>query len=153
MQGTLWGGRVLRTFAAAKTHLAINPALLKGFSLAFGMHLLTVLITYCFARSLDLSISYLQALVLVPMVALLIMLPITISGHGLREVFLIAYFAQIGVASGHYLHTGVRELAVALSLLLVTNDLLWSIPGGIWYFKRFKAAPRPSEDPGPIRAT
>ena len=58
------------------------------------------------------------------------MLPITITGHGLRELLLIAYFTQIGITLGGF-EGGVREIAVAFSLLLVANDLIWCIPGGI----------------------
>jgi hypothetical protein len=35
------------------------------------------------------------------------------------------------------------DTAVALSLLVVAIDLLWSLPGGLWYLLRFKT-PRPS---------
>ena len=70
---------------------------------------------------------------------LLIMLPVTINGHGLRELLLIAYFTQMGIGIGWFGGSGVREIAVAFSLVLVANDLLWSIPGGIWYMARFKA--------------
>jgi hypothetical protein len=79
-------------------------------------------------------------------VMLLIMLPVTINGHGLRELLLIAYFTQVGIGIDGFGGSGVREIAVAFSLLLVANDLLWSIPGGIWYMARFKASAR-SLDP------
>jgi hypothetical protein len=63
----------------------------------------------------------------------------TINGHGLRELILIAYFTEMGITVGRSGGSGVREIAIAFSLLLVADDLLWSIPGGIWYMLRFKA--------------
>lgn len=38
---------------------------------------------------------------MMPVVLFLVLLPITINGHGLREVLLIGYFTQMGItASG-----------------------------------------------------
>jgi hypothetical protein len=79
-------------------------------------------------------------LIIVPAVALLIMLPVSINGHGLREVLLIGYFTQLHVTSAGQSAIGVREIAVAFSLIQVANDLLWSLPGGLWYMMRVKSA-------------
>ena len=142
IRSTLWGGRLLRTLAAAKNHLSFNRKVLAAVSLAFALHLLNFLIAYLFAKALGISVTYLQTVVIVAVVLLLSMLPVTINGHGLRELLLIAYFTQMGITIGRFSGSGVREIAVAFSLVLVANDLLWSIPGGIWYMARFK---------GPIR--
>jgi hypothetical protein len=60
-------------------------------------------------------------------------------GHGLRELLLIAYFTQMGLTLNGHPESGAREIAIAWSLILVANDLLWSLPGGIWYLVRFKS--------------
>ena len=138
MRSSLWGGRVIRTLAAAKNNLSLDRSGLAALSLAFALHLLNSLIAYLFAKSLGLSITYLQTAIMVPVVLFFILLPITINGHGLRELLLIAYFTQMGITLGGFAG-GVREIAVAFSLLLVANDLVWCIPGGIWYMLRFKA--------------
>jgi glycosyltransferase 2 family protein len=142
IRSTLWGGRLRRTLAAAKNHLSSNRKVLAAVLLAFALHLLNFLIAYLFAKALGISVTYLQTAIIVAVVMLLIMLPVTINGHGLRELLLIAYFTQMGITIGRFGGSGVREIAVAFSLVLVANDLLWSIPGGIWYMARFK---------GPIR--
>jgi uncharacterized protein (TIRG00374 family) len=136
---TLWGGRLTRTLAAAKNHVSLNRKVLAAISLAFALHLLNFLIAYLFAKALGLSVTYLQIAIIVAVVLLLSMLPVTINGHGLRELLLIAYFTQVGAGIGGFGGSGVREIAVAFSLLLVANDLLWSFPGGVWYMARFKA--------------
>jgi hypothetical protein len=46
---------------------------------------------------------------------------------------------------GGHSDSGVREIAIAFSLVMVANDLLWSLPGGVWYLMRFKALSRVSE--------
>jgi len=135
-RSTLWGGRLMRTLAATKNHLSLNPKALAAGSLAFILHLLNFLIAYLFAKALGLSITYLQVAIIVAVVMLLSMVPVTINGHGLRELLLIAYFTQLGLGLDRAVGSGVREIAIAFSLLLVANDLLWSIPGGIWYLTR-----------------
>jgi hypothetical protein len=136
---THWGGRVVRTLAAVKEHLSLSWASLAAILLAFTIHLTNFAIAYLFAKALGISITYRQLLLMMPVVLFLILLPITINGHGLRELLLIGYFTEMGIRLSGRPESGPREIAIALSLLLVTNDLLWSIPGGIWYLMRFKS--------------
>jgi uncharacterized protein (TIRG00374 family) len=142
IRSTLWGGRLIRTLAAAKNNLSLSGKMVAAVSLAFAQHLLNFLVAYIFAKALGISITYLQVAIMVPVVLFLIMLPVTINGHGLRELLLITYFTQMGITLGRPGGSGVREIAIAFSLVLVANDLLWSIPGGIWYMLRFKAPVR-----------
>jgi hypothetical protein len=102
------------------------------------MHLLTVFTAYFFAKALGIGLTPVQTLVIIPLTAVFVMLPITINGHGLREVLLIAYFSQFGVTTTGSAAVTVREAAVAFSLLMVTNDLLWALPGGILYFIKLR---------------
>lgn len=139
LRSTFWGGRLLRTLIAAKNNFSFNRRLLAAVLLAFAIHLVNFLIAYFFARALGISITYLQVLVIVPVVIFLVMLPVTINGHGLRELLLIAYLTQMGITLSGHPESGAREIAIAWSLILVANDLLWSLPGGIWYLARFKS--------------
>ncbi len=137
--GLLWTGRVLRTFRSAKSFLLSPGRWLLAFAWALAMHVVTVLIAYLFATALGISITPIQMLIIVPVVAVFIMLPVTINGHGLREVLLIAYFSQFGAtASGS--SGATREAAIAFSLVMVANDLFWALPGGILYLLKFKPA-------------
>ena len=140
MRGTLWGDRLLRTLSAARRSFVFNWRWVGAFLLALAMHLLIVIAAYFFGRALGISIGYLQVLVMLPVISLFVMLPITINGHGLRELLLIGYFTEMGVTLGGNAGSGVRETAIAFSLLMVANDLLWALPGGIWYSIRFKSA-------------
>ncbi|MEY2562638.1 MAG: glycosyltransferase 2 family protein [Verrucomicrobiota bacterium] len=144
-RSTRLAGRVMRTLAAVKENLSLNRGFLAAILLAFAIHLANFTGIYLFARALGISITYPQMLLMMPIVLFLIMLPITINGHGLRELLLIGYFTEMGVTLTGSSSSGVREIALALSLLMVTNDLLWSIPGGIWYLVRFKTMAQPSD--------
>ncbi|MEP6821230.1 MAG: lysylphosphatidylglycerol synthase transmembrane domain-containing protein [Chthoniobacterales bacterium] len=142
LRRTTWLGRLQRMLAATKTHLASGPALGVVFVLALAVHFVTFTVFYLFARSLGISITYTQVVLMVPVVLFMMLLPITINGHGLRELLLIGYFRHMEIGLSSAGGSVAPEIAVALSLLLVSNDLLWSIPGGIWYFSTFR---------GPVR--
>lgn len=111
--------------------------LLGAVFLAFAIHLLNFLTIYLFARALHIPISYGQVLLMMPVVLFLVLLPVTINGHGLREVLLIGYFGYLGITAAGTSGAQVRETAVALSLLAVANDLFWSAPGGLIYLIYF----------------
>ena len=148
--GILWTGRVLRTLRSAKSAFGFRDRWPVAFAWALAMHILTVLIAYFFARGLGISITVMQMLIIVPVVAVFIMLPVTINGHGLRELLLIAYFSQLGVTAVASSGATVREAAVAFSLVMVANDLLWALPGGILYFLKFKSMPPSANATGKI---
>jgi uncharacterized membrane protein YbhN (UPF0104 family) len=137
-RGTLWGGRVLRTMAAAKNTFTLQQRWPTAFLVSLATHLVTISIAYLFARSLGISLTYYQALLMMPAIALFVMLPLTINGHGLRELLLIAYFTEMATTVSGSVGGSIRETAIAFSLLMVANDLLWALPGGIIYTRRFK---------------
>ena len=66
-----------------------------------------------------------------PVVFLLLLLPVTVNGHGLREFLLIFYFMEFGIHLAGGSSAGVPEIVVSLTLICVANDLLWSLPGGL----------------------
>jgi glycosyltransferase 2 family protein len=135
-----WFGRLGRTLRAVGGNLHLNAAVSVAFGLAFLIHLLNFLAVYLFARSLRIDISYAQVLMIMPVVLLLVMLPITINGHGLRELLLIGYFSHMNLRIGGRTDVGYQEAAVALSVLMVANDFVWSLPGGIHYLTRMRLA-------------
>lgn len=149
-RATLWGGRLVRTLEAARGMVRSKGELLLAATMAFALHFLNFTVVYCFAMALGLSITYLQILTIVPVVVFFVMLPVTINGHGLRELLLVGYFSQMGIAGTGRYESSARDIAVALSLLLVANDLFWSTPGGLWYLTRFKS-PSLSRSSAPLQ--
>jgi hypothetical protein len=129
-------GRIERTLSAARQSLRPTLGLVGALTLAFGLHALNFFIFYCFCRALHVAITWPEVLLMMPVLMLLVMLPVTINGHGLRELLLVGYFTHFGVTIVGHSGMPVQDIAVAVSLLGVTNELLWSIPGGLWYFAR-----------------
>lgn len=107
-----------------------SAALLLGSLL---IHLGNFTSAYCLTQSIHLSLSYAQVLSLMPVVLLGSMLPLSVNGHGIREMILLSYFTMQGVSSptGH----GPRELCLTFSILYVLTDALWTLPGA-WIFLR-----------------
>jgi uncharacterized membrane protein YbhN (UPF0104 family) len=135
-------GKIARTLAAAKSNLTLDPSVIAALFLAFFIHVLNFTIIFFFARALAIPVNYGQVLFMMPVILFVVMVPITINGHGLREMLLIAYFTSMGVVIANQPAVHVRETAVALSLVAVANDLAWAIPGGLWYLNRFRHVPR-----------
>jgi glycosyltransferase 2 family protein len=138
-------GRISRTLVAAREAVRFDRTFLFGLLLAFAIHLLNFLIIYFFARALRIPLSYPQIAMMMSAVLLFLMLPVTINGHGLRELLLIGYLSYLGAVVAGPVAVDARETAVALSLLAVTTDLLLSIPGGLLYLFRFRTSAAPPD--------
>lgn len=131
-------GHISRTLSAARVNLTLNANLVLATVLAFAIHFWNFFTLYLFARALHIPISYSQMLLIMPVVLFLVLIPITINGHGLRELLLIGCFRYLGIAVGGPSPVSVQDTAVALSLVAVANDLLWSLPGGLIYLLNFR---------------
>lgn len=83
---------------------------------------------YLVSVSLGLSMSFAQVVVVLAVLYTIISLPISISGHGVRELTLIALFTAFGMAT-----VDVKEVAIAFSILLYAIQLFWSLVGGSYY--------------------
>ena len=77
---------------------------------------------YTLARSLDIGISLLDCMILMPPVILLSLLPVSIGGWGVRESVMVFVLGLIGIAS---------EQALLLSVLLGLAGMAISLPGWI----------------------
>jgi hypothetical protein len=90
-----------------------------------------------------LDVSYLQIAVILAIVYILMNLPISISGHGVREFGAVQMFSIYGLITIDAV-TGVgKEPAVAFSLLLFGIYLVWGLVGGLIYLTfqhQYKAA-------------
>ena len=92
-----------------------------GWSL-FG-HANIALVVYLMALSLSLEVTWLDCMVLMPLVFLvMIALPISIAGWGIREGAMVTAFGLIGVP---------YEGALALSFMYGLSGLVMALPGGI----------------------
>ncbi len=100
-------------------------------------HINLALVVYVLAIGLDIDVTVLDCLVLVPPVILVATLPISMAGWGPREMAMITAFGFIGVSKEH---------ATALSVLFGAVSVLISLPGGVfWLLTKRQAADLPAE--------
>ena len=83
---------------------------------------------YLLAKALHLPMSYLQVVLLLAVVTVAISIPITVSGHGVREIVIIGMFSTLAIDV-----PALREAAIAYSILLFGIQLIWSLIGGVYF--------------------
>jgi len=92
------------------------------------IHLLSILIVMIIAIGLGINVEFGGFFLMVPLVTLIMVVPISIAGWGVREGVMVVGFGYLGVSP---------ELALALSILYGLSILVVALPGGIiWMFKR-----------------
>lgn len=131
------GGRIYESLVhlskdARKLLLASRRApLVLGFSTF--IHVLSALTVFCLAQGLGIAIGIVECLVLVPPVIMLMVLPISLAGWGVREGAMIAAFGFVDVPASE---------ALLLSIAFGLAVLLTNLPGGaVWFLTR---TPRPT---------
>ncbi len=99
---------------------------LAAVGIAISVHLFSFAAATCLARSLNLPIDYPLAGLIAFLVFSASALPISVSGHGVREGVMIFLFAHLGISQE-------KEPAIAFSILLWGLGFFWSLLGGLAY--------------------
>ncbi len=79
------------------------------------------LVVWALARGLDIPVSVVDCLVLVPPVFLLTTLPISVAGWGVREAAMVSSFGFIGIA---------QSSSLVLSIVFGVLNMAVALPGG-----------------------
>lgn len=93
---------------------------------ALSVHLLSFAGATLLARALDLPIHYSLAGLILVLIFSASALPISVSGHGVREGVMIFLFLHLGLGTD-------PESAIAYSVLIYGLSLFWSLFGGLAY--------------------
>lgn len=105
---------------------ALHKKLLLLFFLVVLAQANLALATFILARALDLPVTLLGCALLMPPVALVASLPISIGGWGVREGVMVIAFSSMGVQA---------ESALALSVLLAFAGIMASLPGSLVWMR------------------
>lgn len=105
-------------------------------AIAFIVHLGVVASAWLIARALELAVSPVDCLVLIPPIVLLTTLPVSIAGWGVRESATVIGFGFLGVGASD---------ALALSVLFGLVQIAIGLPGGAVWLARRRSAPAPGE--------
>lgn len=118
----------VRSIYNSLNYYGSNPGLLaKLFSISVVVQLARILVHYCAARSIGVDIGIEYFFIFIPIIALLITLPITIGGIGLRESLGVMLFGYAGVSGAS---------AVVFEGLAFIVAVISSLPGGITFIFR-----------------
>lgn len=108
--------------------------------LSLSIHILAVAIAFCAARAIAAPLSFVQALLLIPPVMLVTMLPISIAGWGLREATMMVAFGYAGLAETDGLLVSLL-FGIILVIVGAIGGLTWILGG-----EKMPSAP-PSDEP------
>jgi glycosyltransferase 2 family protein len=122
-------------FVSSLSLLRKHPlAFMKTLGYAMTAHLCYCLYTYVLAMSLGIEISLLECVILMPLVLLMITLPISIGGWGVREVGMVGLLGVVGVP---------KEAALTLSIEQGLISMAVAIPAALlWMAQRKKLPPQ-----------
>ncbi len=90
------------------------------------IHLLTVVAAWLIARLLGIEAGLRDCLIVMPPVVLVMMLPVSIAGWGLREGAMVVGFGMVGVVSAD---------ALAISICYGLANLAIGLPGGMLWLR------------------
>jgi len=119
------GDIALRLYNSIIDYKNYRPALGKVLIISLGIQASRILAIYMLGLSIGITLSLKYYLILVPIVAVVTLIPITIAGLGVREGAFMYLFSQVGFS---------RTAGVTLSLLTFFILALISLAGGIIYF-------------------
>jgi len=117
---------VRAVFASTRAIAAVVMLTLCGYVIASY-------VVYVLARGIAIDLSLGNALLLIPLVTLVTVLPISIAGWGLRESAMVVALGMIGVSA---------SAAFSLSLLQGLVAMASGVPGGLLWLSMRGMAPR-----------
>jgi hypothetical protein len=141
---TLWGlgGRFETIFRHLGEYRRLRTFLARLTVLAMGVQFLRVVTHILVAQALGINVTplgFLQFYVFVPLLSLIMILPISINGLGVREGAGILLFTQIGFS---------KEQALLMELITYAIMVVVSLLGGFYFFQRHFERARAVEPQG-----
>lgn len=116
-----WGGR---TTSAVRELLGDWRLVARTALLAVGFQATLAVINIVIFRALGVSVDLGHALVYVPIISAVTVLPISLSGLGVREAAYVYFFSRVGVDGSS---------AVAASLIFFVSVAVASLPGAVLF--------------------
>jgi len=117
-------GKLMKAYRSLHAFTASKDILVKGLLVSFIHQLIGVAVSFFVSQSLGLNVSFVYFLIAIPIIWIIMMIPVSIAGLGVREGAFVLFFTQYGVSS---------ENALLLSLLVFGLTLISALLGGIIY--------------------
>lgn len=98
--------------------------LLKTLFLSATIQLMNMVAVYIISRAMGIDVPFLSILLFIPFIVTVSMIPLSISGLGVREAAFVMLFGKVGIKP---------EAAITLSLLWFISVVIGSLPGLLFY--------------------
>ncbi len=116
--------KLFKLYNSINLYTKKRRALSYALIISFAFHTLLILSNYILALSIGLVLPLQYFFIFIPISAILLFLPISIRGFGVREVIYVYFFGQVGASAAQ---------AVTLSFLVQIVNIISSLIGGIVY--------------------
>lgn len=137
-----WFGRdglkakLLKLHSAFISYMKPGPAMYMALSGAAALQMNRIICVYMTSLALGFNVDFVAFCVFVPVIAALMMIPVSISGIGVREGGYVFFFTYAGLDAGQALSLGVLSFAMDLTFVML---------GGLVYWKKGTTKPVPGE--------
>jgi hypothetical protein len=121
--------RVMVALRDARIFLTPDRQLFGIIGWAVLGHFANFTVFFLYARSVGLSLTFAEVCLILPTVLILLMAPISINGHGVREVLLILFLAAAGIGPERT-DLKLPESVLALSVVGLSSDFALGLLGG-----------------------
>ena len=120
-------GKIDKVYQALNLYKSKRKDLLVTFLLGLALQVAAVAHYYLIGLALGLNVSMLYFFIIIPLILLILLLPVSINGIGVRENAYVLFFGKIGVEG---------SISIALSWLAFGMILIIGIIGGVIYAAR-----------------
>ena len=127
-----------RIYHALQIYRRSYRALALNLALSATSVVVTTLVWYAVARALGIDVALFYFLLFNPLIAFVLLIPISFNGLGPKEATAVFFFGLVGVPS---------ELALAMSLIFHLIVVLTSLPGGVLWWRERTLAPAQTDRP------
>ncbi len=130
-----------RVYHALQVYRHSYRALALNLALSACIVIVTTFVWYTVALALGMNVSLFYFFLFNPLIAFVLLIPISFNGLGPKEATAVFFFGLIGVPS---------EIALSMSLIFHLLIVLTSLPGGALWWRERALAP-PSATPSPTK--
>ena len=128
-----------RVYHALQVYRYSYRALAINLALSACIVVVTTFVWYAVARALDVDISVFYFFLFNPLIAFVLLIPISFNGLGPKEATAVFFFGLVGMQS---------EVALSMSLIFHLLIVLTSLPGGVLWWHERALAPATMDEPG-----
>ncbi len=121
-----------RIFEALQIYRHSYRALALNVIISLGIVIVTTCVWYTVARALGETVSLFYFLLFNPLIAFVLLIPISFNGLGPKEAVAVFFFGLVGMPG---------EVALSMSLLFHLIVVMTSLPGGILWWRERSLAP------------